>query len=140
MKEGLARVNSYHGGSPFLGGSVTSGVDMNSGVPIMISCEHREGTRPSPTTWAWRPNYMNYAQVLRGDPREPVSSLLSAMVGKRPDLSLSPVCPVPDTQSESMGPMGMTTIAAHGGSPQGGRRSIRSGKRHPEYFRGGAKN
>jgi len=89
--------------------------------------------------WPWCPNY-DYSAISGGDPREQVSSLFSAMVGSRPDLSLSPEGSDPEITSEDGGPMGMTTIAAHGGSPQGGRRSIEGGAQHPQYVRGGAKN
>ena len=87
----------------------------------------------------WRPDY-EYSAVSGGDLCEQVSSFFSAMVGSRPDLSLSPEGSDPEITSEDGGPMGMTTIAAHGGSPQGGRRSIEGGAQHPQYVRGGAKN
>jgi len=147
-------VSFQHIGPPVLGGSGADRIDQDNGVPTMMSCGHREGTRPSPTTqiatarragprndrsigscapkppagsgetrgnggWAWCPNY-DCSAISGGDPRQPVSSFFSAMVGNTPDLSLGPVCSMPDASSEGIVLAGMTTIAASGAAPATG--------------------
>ena len=115
MKEVLARLNAYPGGrigAARHAGALLSGCD---GVPMLTSsgCSCDEA-------WAWCPNCYDNAITYRRDLREPVSSFISAMVGKAsPDLSHSALSPAPGTPGCGPARAGTTTIAAHGRSREG---------------------
>ena len=144
MKEVLARVNSYRSGPPCRGGGLNNVVTQCSGFSALLSRDTRLTACASSNTndkWAWRPTNQISAQVCRRDPREPVSSFISAMVGKAsPDLSYSSACPVPRISRSRMGPTGMTTIAARGAFSATRARVDPGRKATPQIMLGWSKN
>lgn len=86
MKEVQARVNSYRSGPPGSRGDLGSTLPRWYSMPALISSGVAGGNEARP----WRPANNIDITLPRRDPREPVSSLLSAMVGSIPDLPLSP--------------------------------------------------
>ena len=109
MKEVLARVSAYPGGR-------VSGAFALRDVVAML-------TSSGPcwnASWAWCPNYNDSATTYRRDPRKPVSSFVSAMVGKvSPDLSYSAPSAAPGMPGCRPERAGTTTIAAQGRSRKG---------------------
>jgi len=86
MKEVQARVNSYRSGPPGSRGDLKSTLSRCDAMPTLIP----SGVAGGNEAWPWRPANNIDITLQRRDPREPVSSLISAMVGNTPDLSLRP--------------------------------------------------
>ena len=79
-------MNSYRSGPPGSRGDLKSTFTLCDAMPTVIS----SGVAAGNEAWPWHPANNIDITLQRRDPRQPVSSLLSAMVGNRPDLSLSP--------------------------------------------------
>ena len=134
-------MNSYRCGPRGSRGDLGSTVSPWYSMPALLSSGVAGGNEARP----WRPANNVDITLARRDPREPVSSLLSAMVGSIPDLPLGPARSGYGRSAQTGAGTGTERQEDHYRNPwstlhgEGAGRSWAISKTPSNYIRGGAK-